>query len=469
LSIGTEVQNRTIPESWAWSELEQCVDILDKYRVPVNSEERNARTSDKPESELFPYYGATGQVGWIDDYIFDEEILLLGEDGAPFLDQSKDVAYLVRGKSWVNNHAHVLRARDGITNNLWMMHYLNSIHFNDYVTGTTRLKLNQARMKQIPVPLAPIEEQKRVVDEIEKQLTRLDAAVINLKRIQANLARYKASVLKAACEGRLVPQDPADEPASELLARILAERRRKWEEANPKKKYVEPEPPDTSELPELPAGWVYATVDQLCDVRYGLGESLSKTEPDSDRDVAVIRIPNVTQYGALDLTHLKYFPLGSEDLTKLQLQKGDLLFNWRNAPKWIGRTTVFDVNGVYVNASFLLRLRPFHDGYSHFVSAYLNHLRISGYFMTRVDNAVNQANFNGSKTKEVAVALPPAMEQKQIGSELERRMSIAEAIDALIGANLLRSDRLRQAILQRAFTGKLVTYDEHELSRTAIE
>ena len=102
-------------------------------------------------------------------------------------------------------------------------------------------------------------EQRRIVAEIEKQFTRLDVGMAALERVQANLKRYRASVLKAACEGRLAPQDPADEPADRLLARILAERRAKWEAEHPGKKYVEPAAPVTDGLPELPVGWCWAT------------------------------------------------------------------------------------------------------------------------------------------------------------------------------------------------------------------
>ena len=145
----------TFPNSWIWTKLEECVDTLDSHRIPVNRTEREKRTAGKEKYTLYPYFGATGLVDWIDDYIFDEEIVLLGEDGAPFLEPSKDKAYIVRGKCWVNNHAHVLRARYGVTTNPYIMHYLNFIDYHEYVTGTTRLKLNQSRMRDIPVLLAP--------------------------------------------------------------------------------------------------------------------------------------------------------------------------------------------------------------------------------------------------------------------------------------------------------------------------
>jgi type I restriction enzyme, S subunit len=97
-------------------------------------------------------------------------------------------------------------------------------------TGTTFKEISKGRLRPLRIPIPPENEQKRIVAEIETQFTRLDDAVADLRRLQHNLDRYRASVLKAAFEGRLVPQDPADEPAGQLLQRILAERRRRWEE-----------------------------------------------------------------------------------------------------------------------------------------------------------------------------------------------------------------------------------------------
>ena len=185
-----------LPLGWEVRNIEDVAKILDKFRVPVNAKEREHRQGS------VPYYGATGQVGWIDDYLFDEELVLLGEVGAPFLDQTKQKAYIIRGKSWINNHAHVLKALNGLPN-AYLKYWLDIVDYHDFVTGTTRLKLNQASMRQIPVPIAPLNEQKRIVSEIEKQFSRLDEAVENLKRVRSNLKRYKASVLKAAVEGQL--------------------------------------------------------------------------------------------------------------------------------------------------------------------------------------------------------------------------------------------------------------------------
>ncbi len=256
ISLRTE-----IPVSWTRAELQDCVDILDSRRAPINSRERQERNSDKAESELFPYYGATGQVGWIDDYIFDQELVLLGEDGVPFLDSNKPKAYLISGKAWVNNHAHVLTAVQDITSNRFLLHFLNQFDFHGYVTGTTRLKLNQAKMREIPVPIPPLNEQRRIVEKIEELFTKLDAGVRSLEQARAQLKSYRRSVLKAAVEGELSrgwrnTHGDEVEPASELLERVLQERR----ETFAGKKYKEPAAPAISGLAKLPEKWCWTSL-----------------------------------------------------------------------------------------------------------------------------------------------------------------------------------------------------------------
>ena len=124
-----------LPEGWEIKKLESLADILDSQRKPINSKEREKRIQGKSDNKLFPYYGATGEVGKIDDYLFDEELVALGEDGVPFLDFNKDKAYMLYGKTWVNNHAHVLRAKKGITENKFLYYFLNQFDFR-YLSRT---------------------------------------------------------------------------------------------------------------------------------------------------------------------------------------------------------------------------------------------------------------------------------------------------------------------------------------------
>ncbi|MGI0490160.1 restriction endonuclease subunit S, partial [Pantanalinema rosaneae CENA516] len=149
-----------LPSGWSEPSLSDIAVCLDYRRKPINATEREKRVEGKEHDELFPYYGATQQQGWIDAYLFDEELVLLGEDGVPFFDPLRPKAYLISGKTWVNNHAHVFKGI--LISNAFLLHYLNVFDYAGRVAGATRSKLNQARAMDIPVALPPLAEQHRI-------------------------------------------------------------------------------------------------------------------------------------------------------------------------------------------------------------------------------------------------------------------------------------------------------------------
>lgn len=178
-------------KQWEISPLSELVDVLDNLREPVNSSERSKR----PGS--IPYYGATGQVGTIDKAIFNEELLILGEDGVQFFDPNKPKAYKISGPAWVNNHAHVLRPRKEKVLLTFLLHFLNQFNYVGYANGTTRLKLTQGAMNSIPVHLPSIDEQNRIVELLEEHFLRLDAALANVKQAKIMAAQFRRSLLQS--------------------------------------------------------------------------------------------------------------------------------------------------------------------------------------------------------------------------------------------------------------------------------
>lgn len=158
-----------LPKGWLVCHLADVCSILDSQRKPINAEERAKRNVSA--GEKYPYYGATGQVGTIDDYLLDGSFILLGEDGAPFLDSNSPKAYSVSGKVWVNNHAHILSPK---FNDKYLLYYLNSIDYRPYVTGSTRLKLTQEAMRRIVIALPPVKEQMRIVRIIDRLFNTLE-------------------------------------------------------------------------------------------------------------------------------------------------------------------------------------------------------------------------------------------------------------------------------------------------------
>lgn len=450
------VTQKDLPEGWEWKTLGEIVDILDSQRVPINAKERGTRQG------AIPYFGATGQVGWIDDYLFDEELILLGEDGAPFLDSAKQKAYVIRGRSWVNNHAHVLRARNGLPNS-YVKHYLDIVDYHSFVTGTTRLKLNQAAMRQIPIPVATPKQQHLIVSEIEKQFSRLDEAIAGLKRIKANLKRYKAAVLKAAVEGKLTEQwrkaHPNIETGAELLNRILAARKKKWEEKNPGKKYKEPAAPDTSNLPELPKGWVWVTAEQISDfITKGTTPAASKLAA-VNGEIQFLKVYNLTFDGKLNHKFKPAFVSRAThegELARSVVYSGDILINIVGPP--LGQVSIVppDLQEANINQA-IARFRPLDGVLKQYLVFSLMAKDIMGWAIKRAKTTAGQANLTLELCRALPVPLPPFAEQIEIENEVARALSVVEESETVIDANLRRADRLRQSILKKAFSGGLVS------------
>ena len=340
-------------------------------------------------------------------------------------------------------------------------------------TGTTFEAIRGNDLRSHPFPLAPLAEQCRIVAEIEKQFTRLDASVAALKRVQANLKRYRASVLKAACEGKLVPTEAEFaqlegrdyEPADQLLERILAERRALWEAQEKRgRKYKEPVASDTSALSELPEGWVWATLDQVSyRIQYGTS---SKASSDAT-GIPVLRMGNI-QDGDLDLSNLKYLSAQDVDVQKTLLEHGDLLFNRTNSAELVGKCAVFKgAPSRACFASYLIRV-SFEGFLPEFACAYINSEHGRQYISQVRNQQVGQANVNGTKLTAMPIPVPPLGEQRRIVAEVERRLSVAQKAEVSIEANLRRVERLRQSILKQAFSGKLVPQDPGDESASAL-
>jgi type I restriction enzyme S subunit len=200
-----------VPPGWSTTRLGTVAVCLDHLREPVNATDRARRNLGKQGSDLFPYYGATQQQGWIDDYLFDEVLVLLGEDGVPFFDELRPKAYLIAGKAWVNNHAHVFRGVH--VSGQYLVHYLNTFDYSGRVAGATRPKLNQSRALDIPIALPPLAEQLRIVAKVEELMAFCDALEECLRRRDDNSRALLMSILDAALRPTLSQSQKAVEVA----------------------------------------------------------------------------------------------------------------------------------------------------------------------------------------------------------------------------------------------------------------
>jgi type I restriction enzyme, S subunit len=206
-----------LPEGWVWAAIGQITNNLDGKRIPVKKADR------KKMKGKYPYYGASGIIDYVDDFLFDGKYLLISEDGANLLARSTPIAFQANGQFWVNNHAHVVQLfLDSPLG--YIETFFNGIDLKFSITGTAQPKLTQKNLNKLLVPLPPIGEQKRIVEKVERLMSVIHAQE---KLIETNLTRaerLRQSILKRAFEGKLVPQDPNDEPASVLLERIRKER-----------------------------------------------------------------------------------------------------------------------------------------------------------------------------------------------------------------------------------------------------
>jgi len=171
-------------DDWTETLLGDVAEILDRMRKPISGAEREKRMGN------IPYYGATGQAGWIDKPMFDEELVLLGEDAIDFLNPDVHKAYLISGPSWVNNHAHVLRANGERVLSFFLMEALNAVDYSQFVAFGTRSKLTQGAMMQISIQIPPLTEQHRIVKIISSMddvIQSADKAVADAKNLRSGL------------------------------------------------------------------------------------------------------------------------------------------------------------------------------------------------------------------------------------------------------------------------------------------
>jgi type I restriction enzyme S subunit len=206
-----------LPEGWVWASVDQLSHNHDGRRILLKRSERDKRGG------RYPYYGAQGIIDDIDDYLFDGLYLLVAEDGANLLSRVKPLALQAHGKFWVNNHAHVLEIIPGSSLDFVEL-AINSLDISLSVTGTAQPKLTQAALNRLAVPLPGEAEQSRICELVQEAFARGKRVGEWCQTELTRSAALRQSILKDAFAGKLVPQDPSDEPAAELLARIRASR-----------------------------------------------------------------------------------------------------------------------------------------------------------------------------------------------------------------------------------------------------
>lgn len=408
-------------ENWRYVPFYDAVEICDTLRKPINSKERAARITGKTQEELYPYYGATGQVGYIDGYLTNGEYVLLGEDGAPFLDMYAKKAYIISGKSWVNNHAHVLQSK---SNNKFLCYYLNYFNYKGYVSGTTRLKLTQAQMKRIMVPVPSEDEQERVVAKIEELFSELDNGVETLKKTKQQLAVYRQAVLKEAFEGKFTAHIPCDVDLS-------------WASEE-----------ETKSLPAIPTEWRYIALSNLGD----LGRGKSKHRPRND--------PKLFEGGKYPFLQTGEVKAAKQYITEYSKMYGE--FGLQQSKLWPKGTLCITIAANIAETAFLGIDACFPDSvvgftpYEHIIPEYIKYFIESQKLrLWAFAPATAQKNINLDTLENLIVPYCSVEEQQLVIAEIEARMTICDSIEQTVDIALQRAEAMRQSILKKAFEGEL--------------
>ena len=269
--------------------------------------------------------------------------------------------------------------------------------------------------------------------------------------------KLRQKILDLAIRGKLVPQDPNDEPASVLLERIKAEKERLIKEGKIKRSKKTAKTSDTPHYPYLlPNGWKWCKLEDLvCELKYGTSEKSS-----SVGKIAVLRMGNITNWGTIDYSGLVYSS-NDEDIKQYSLKKNDLLFNRTNSSEWVGKTAVYKEERPAIYAGYLIRVRPILIS-----SDYLNYVMNSSYYRNWCYNvktdAVNQSNINAQKLSQLMIPIPPLKEQERIIIEIAKWISLIDTIKNSKEKLQVIIKQAKSKILDLVIHGKLVPQDPNE-------
>lgn len=452
----------------------------------------------------YTVYGANGIIGFYNEYTHKKPTIMITCRGA-----TCGNIHISKPFSYINGNAMAL---DELEEDACLIEYLGGFlsyrNFDDVVSGSAQPQITQANLKKVYVPLAPLNEQTRIVTKLEELLSELDAGVNELKTAQAKLIQYRQSLLKAAVEGELTrewraknsltptPLPEGDglklpptlggrvgvggnphETGAQLLERILLERRKRWEAKQlakfaeqgkqpPKdwqKKYPEPVQPDTTDLPELPEGWVWASLDaMLDDINSGKSFKCEERPPTSD-EIGVVKVSAVSwgEYNELESKTC-------QDQDKINPQyfvkAGDFLFSRANTIELVGACVIVkDTTLTNMLSDKILRFEFCSDEVKEWTLCFLR----SKHGRKQIEqlasgNQESMRNIGQEKIRQIAVSIAPPIELQQANEYLKTLMDAALTKQKAIEQSLKQSAAQRKNILRAAFAGELVPQDPND-------
>ncbi|PTP66075.1 restriction endonuclease subunit S [Vibrio splendidus] len=464
-------KKNVMPENWLNVYLSELVNITYGKNLPKKD----------LKDEGYPVYGANGVIGFFDQYLYEEEQLLISCRGA-----YSGKANISPPFSFITNNSLVLEiANREMISERYLYYYLHIADKSTLVTGTAQPQVTINNANELKVPLAPVKQQKLIVRKIEEFFSHIDAGVEGLKQSKAKLQQYRQSVLKDAVTGKLTEQwreQNADklEPAEHLLGRILDERRANWEAEQLKafeekgktpkndkwkEKYIQPKALQSLEW--LPVGWTSASTDQV--FSFVTSGSRGWAKYYSDEGALFLRVGNLFHYNVeLDLRKLQRVspPIGSEG-SRTRVREGDNLISITADVGMVGYVPE-NFEEAYINQHVALA-RPVIPIMGKFLSWLLSGDFAKEQFKA-LQKGATKAGLGLDDIRSINFGLPSLAEQTQIVLEIESRISALEKFSKEIENKIQHAATLKSSILADAFSGKLITgIDTSETAEQLLE
>ena len=413
-----------VPEGWAWTRFSAITINRDSERKPISSSQRT------DVAKIYDYYGASGKIDKIDKYIFNERLLLIGEDGANLVTRNKPIAFFAEGQYWVNNHAHCIDATDKFILE-YLCSYINAISLEKYVTGSAQPKMTQDNMNSILIPLPPYSEQKHMSQHLNEVMYTVDNIEIGKVDINELVSKAKSKILDLAIRGKLVPQDPNDEPASVLLERIRAEKEELIKHGKikrDKKESVIFKGDDNSYYEkvgnnvncidekisfELPEGWAFIRLNTAWELISG--RDLSPSEYNNKND----GIPYIT--GASNFKNGHISLVRWTPVPQVITRRGDLLLTCKGT---IGEIAHNNFGEAHI-ARQIMAIRNIYSLNVDFLALCIE------YSMTKIKQAAKGLipGISREDILNLVIPIPPTKEQENICNKLKVTFSAIEHIE----------------------------------------
>ncbi|WP_298076648.1 restriction endonuclease subunit S [uncultured Alistipes sp.] len=402
----------------------------DSERIPLSVAQRQTL------KKVYDYYGASGVIDKVDKYLFDKDLLLIGEDGANLINRSTPIAFIAKGKYWVNNHAHVLDVCGGL-NLAYIALFINAISLVNYVTGTAQPKMNQEKMNSILVTVPPISEQARIVNQIESLqplIIRYDKAQSELNILNTSVKeQLKKSILQEAIQGHLVPQIVEEGTAEELLAEIRKEKKRLVNEGKLKKsalndsiifkgddnKYYEQIGSKvvdiTGDIPfEIPPTWMWCRFGTIVKMRIGKTPPRGEQVYWSNGKHNWVSISDMVEGGTIKAVKEKVSDIAVNEIFKCYpTPKGSLLMSFKLT---VGRTSILGVDAYHNEA--IITIVPYAD-VNNIFRDYLFYILPTISNSGDSKDAIKGKTLNNKSLNNLLIPLPPLLEQKRIVTKIE--------------------------------------------------